>query len=159
MALTFDDSQATKILTTLGLPANTTDPDVVIATAEDLAAESADIDPAKPSTIAAAANKAGLEVIDTATAEALRRDATTGRQMAADAAKQKIEATVDDSIRRGKITPGRRQHWVTLIAADPGMADVLSQIPDETAAPMTEAGHGNNPDPGASMTEPGEWFY
>jgi hypothetical protein len=41
------------------------------------------MDPAKPSTVAAAAKKAGLDVIDTVSLEALRRDASEGRQLKA----------------------------------------------------------------------------
>lgn len=149
MALTFDDGQSKSLLETLGLPTDTTDTALILSTGEDLAAQVAAIDPAKPSTIAAAAKTAGLEVMDTASAEALRRDASEGRRMAAAAEQQRIEASVDDAIRKGKITPARRKHWVTLIGADPGMAEVLASVPDETAGPLTEVGHGTNPDPGA----------
>ncbi|MCZ0732317.1 hypothetical protein [Mycolicibacterium iranicum] len=159
MALALDDAQAAQLLKLLGLPADTADIDVILATAKDLADQVAELDPEKPSTVAAAAKAAGLEVIDKDTAEALRRDAAEGRKMAADAAKQKIAATVDESIRRGRITPTRRDHWITLIGADPGMADVLAKIPDETAAPIAEAGHGSNPDPAAELTDAAEWFY
>lgn len=90
----------------------------------------------------------------------MRRDASNGRQMAA-AATQKIEASVDEAVRKGKITPARRKHWVTLIGADPGMAHVLASIPDETAAPVSEPGHGHNPEPGEEeeIAEAAEWFY
>jgi hypothetical protein len=30
----------------------------------------------------------------------------------------------------------RRKHGVSLIAAEPGMADVLAAVPDETAVPL-----------------------
>jgi hypothetical protein len=68
----------------------------------------------------------------------------------------KVEASVDDAIAKGKIAPSRRGHWVTLIQADPGMAEVLTSVPNETAVPMTELGHSletNDADTG------GEWFY
>ncbi|WP_018599667.1 phage protease [Mycobacterium sp. 155] len=159
MALTFDDDQAAALLEALGLPADTADPQLVTDTAVDLAAQVETLDPAKPSTVAAAAKKAGLEVIDTATAEALRHDAAEGRRMAAAATQQRIEAAVDDAVRKGKITPARRKHWVTLITADPGMADVLASVPNETAAPMTEAGHSMNPDPGDNLADADVWVY
>lgn len=56
MTLTFDDTQAAALLEALGLPADTDDPDLVVATAVDLAAQAAEINAEKPSTIAAAAN-------------------------------------------------------------------------------------------------------
>ena len=103
----------------------------------------------------AVARKAGLEVIDAASAEALRRDAAEGRQLAAAVKQQKIEAAVNDAISKGKITAARRGHWVTLIQADPGMAEVLASVPNETAVPMTELGHSLEP---ADSDEAG-WFY
>jgi hypothetical protein len=161
MAITLDDDQAAALLEALGLPADTDDVQLVVDTTTDLAAQVGELDPSKPSTVAAAAKRAGLEVIDKDTADALRRDAANGRQMAAAAATQKIEASVDEAVRHGKITPARRKHWVTLIGADPGMADVLASIPNETAAPMSEAGHGRNSDPGAidDLVEPAVWFH
>lgn len=77
--------------------------------------------------------------------------------MAAAAAQQRIEASVEDAVRKGKITPARRKHWVTLITADPGMAEVLASVPNETAAPMTEAGHSMNPDPGDNLADVDAW--
>jgi Mu-like prophage I protein len=138
MTLTFDDSQTATLLEALGLSPDADEPDVIMATVADLAAQAAGITADKPSTIAAAAKKAGLEVIDTDTADALRRDAAEGRKIAAAAARAKVEAAVDDAINDGKITPSRRKHWVSLIEADPGMAEVLAAMPNETAVPLTE---------------------
>ncbi|BBY76997.1 hypothetical protein MPRF_38960 [Mycolicibacterium parafortuitum] len=159
MAFTLTDVQQAALLEALGLPADTTDPELVVDTVTDLVAQAEALDPAKPSTVAAAAKKAGMELLDKDAANALRRDAAEGRKMAAAAAQERIAASVDDAIRKGKITPGRRKHWVNLISADPEMADVLAKVPDETAAPMSETGHSMNPEPGSDLAEPGEWFY
>ncbi len=156
MTLTFDDTQAAALLDALGLPADTTDIEVVITTAADLADQCAKMDPAQPSTVAAAAKRAGLEVVDGPTLAALRHDATEGRKIAAAAAQQRIEASVDDAIGKGKITPARRKHWISLIQADPGMADVLASVPNETAAPMTELGHGVE---AQGDDDSPKWFY
>jgi hypothetical protein len=75
MALQPDDHQAAVLLAALGLPADTDDPDLVVATVADLAAQAAGINTEKSSTIAAAARKAGLEVIDTDSLTALEHDA------------------------------------------------------------------------------------
>jgi hypothetical protein len=160
MALEFDDDQTADLLDALGLPADSADSDLILATAKDLASQVEQLDPAKPSTVAAAAKRAGMELLDKDTAEALRRDAAEGRRMAAAAAQQRVEASVDDAVRRGKIAPSRRKHWVSLIGADPGMADVLAAVPDNTL-PVQELGHGQNPDPGAGgeLAEPSTWFY
>jgi hypothetical protein len=40
----------------------------------------------------------------------------------------KVEAAADDAITKGKITPGRRTHSVTLITADPEMEKTLASI-------------------------------
>src|SRR5262245_10688926 len=82
-----------------------------------------------PGGVAAPASRS----IDTATAEALRRDAQEGRQLAAVAKQQKIEAAVDEAARRGAIAPSRKRYWVQAIQADPAMADVLAGFPDELA--------------------------
>ena len=86
---------------------------------------------------------------------ALRTEAAEGRQVKAAAAKAKIDGQVNDAIRAGKITPARRDHWVTLITADPGMADVLASVPDETAVPRTEIGHSADTD---DLTDAATWF-
>jgi hypothetical protein len=160
MTLTFDDTQAAALLEAQGLPADTDDPHLVMATAVDLATKAAGTEPAKPSEVAAAARRHGMEVIDHDTAEALRRDAAEGRKLAAAAAHQKIEASVDDAIRKGKITPARRKHWINVIGADPGMADVLAFVPNETAVPLTEVGHSVSAENGGNdFAESATWFH
>ncbi|MHC9295820.1 hypothetical protein ACRCUN_25445 [Mycobacterium sp. LTG2003] len=110
----------------------------------------------KPSTIAAAAKKAGLEVFDSETADALRRDAAEVRKIAAAAARAKVEAAIDDAIDHGKITPSRRKHWVPLIEAGAAMAEVLAAVPNETAVPVTEVGHSAG---ARALADSGQWFY
>ncbi|MFN3003023.1 hypothetical protein [Mycolicibacterium wolinskyi] len=154
----FTPEQITALLDALGLPADTTDAQLVVDTAVDLAAQVETLDPAQPSTVAAAARRNGMEVLATADAEALRRDAAEGRRVAAAAAaKAKVEASVDDAISKGKITHGRRKHWVSVIEADPGMADVLASYPDEMAVPLSEVGHAA--DNSADLDKPAAWFY
>ena len=155
MAITFTDDQAAAVLDALGLPGDTTDPQLVAATAADMAAQVAASGPSKPSAIAAAAKAPGLEVIDADTAAALRHDAAQGRKLAAAAARITVEAAVDDAITKGKITAARRKHWVTLIEADPEMADVLASTPNELAVPMTEVGHSADIAEANTPT----WFY
>ncbi|MFB1299007.1 hypothetical protein ACAG24_026230 [Mycobacterium sp. pW049] len=159
MALTLNDDQEADLLKLLGLPEaapGDTDAGLVIDTIVDLAAQVEALDPAKPSTVAAAAKRNGMEVIDTATADALRRDAAEGRKIAAAAARAKVEASVDDAIDKGKIMASRRKHWVTLIEADPGMADVLAATPNETAVPLSQIGHAAD---NADLAQPAGWFY
>ncbi len=159
MALTleFDDAEAAVLLDRLGLDADTTDVDLIKATLTDALRSAPLTVDSPPSQIAAAARKHGLEAVDTATLTALKRDAAEGRQMAAAAKAQRIEAAVDEAVRKGKITAPRKRHWMTLTEADPGMADVLAAVPDETAVPLTEVGHSTEAraDDKADAT----WFY
>jgi len=155
MGLTFDDAQAAELLDILGLPTDTTDIALVLATLKD--AVSGAPTNLQPSAIAAAAKSAGLEVLDTDTASALRADAAEGRQIKAAVARQRIEDTVTAAISKGKITPARKEHWVNLITADPAMAEVLNAVPDETAVPITEIGHGV--DSGDQHPAGEGWFY
>jgi hypothetical protein len=159
--LTFDETQAAVLLALLGLPEDTDDIDVVIETVKDVTRDPMlppAGDDAAPSAVAAAAKRHGLEVIDASSAEALRRDAAEGRRLVAAGAKAKVEASVDAAIDKGKITPGRKKHWVTLIENDPGMADVLAAVPDETAISLKEIGHATNVD-AADRPDAAEWFY
>lgn len=156
MALTFDDDQAAKLLDALSLPADA-DAETVLAAVTDLVDREAGINAEKPSTVTAAARKAGLEVVDGPTLASLKHDAAEGRKLAAAAARQKIEATVDEAVSKGKITAARKKHWLTLIEADPGMAEVLASVPAETAVPMTELGH--SLDPADTDADKPAWFY
>lgn len=158
MALTFDDDQAGALLQALGLPNDSNDLELAVQTAADLASQVADTDMAKPSTVAAAARRSGMEVLDKDTAAALRRDAQEGRRIAAAAAHAKVEAAVDDAVNKGKITAARRKHWVTLIENDPDTANVLASIPNELAVPMSELGHQADMDRPSDSTASG-WFY
>ena len=158
MALTFTDEQQTALFDLLGLPADTdpADVDAILAVIDDLAKQAtSDTTDTKPSAVAAAAKRIGLEVVDSDTLAALRTEAAEGRQVKAAAAKARIDGQVADAIRAGKITPARRDHWVTLITADPGMADVLASVPDETAVPRTEIGHSADTD---DLTDAATWF-
>ena len=123
---------------------------------EDLAKQAAEDDGGKPSDVAAAAARAGLAVTDSDSYARLQAEAAEGQQIKAAAAAAKIEASVRDAVAKGKITPARRKHWVTLISADQGMEQVLASVPAETAVPMSEVGHSHD-DPN-DVTEPAEWF-
>jgi len=161
MAVTFNDEQEAELLKLLGLPEaapGDTDAGLTLDTITDLAHQVEGLDPAKPSTIAASARRHGMDLVDHETHESLKRDATAGRQIAAAAAKAKVEASVDAAVDKGKITPSSRKHWVTLIEVDPGMADVLAAVPDETAVPMSEVGHATDTGTGG-VTDAAAWFY
>ena len=156
MTLAIDDTQTAALLEALGLPADTADSDLVVATAADLAAQAQGVDPAKPSTVAAAARKHGMDLVDHDTHEALKRDAAAGRQIAAAAARAKVEAAVEEAINTGRITPGRK-NWITLCENDDTMLQHLASIAPGTAVPLDEIGHAA--DTTGDLAEPAPWFY
>lgn len=129
----------------LGLPEDA-DAETLVATVEDLVTKP---EP-KPEEIAAAAG------LDPATVSQLRYDAEQGRVLAAAARKREVTDVVQAALSKGKITAARRSHWITMIEADPAMADTLASIPDQFAVPLTEIGHGVDAD--REIIEQGEWF-
>lgn len=162
MTLTLDDQQTAALLDQLGLPADTdtSTPEgvtLVLSVIADLVAQTAEPTDPKPSAVAASAKRLGMELLDADTVAALQRDAAEGRRIKAAAEAQRIAATVDDAIAKGKITVARRQHWVALIGADPAMADVLASTPAETAVPLSEVGHSLDPADGGDQRD--GWFY
>lgn len=136
----------TRLLEALALPADTTDPELVA-----LAVEDAITAPATGQQTAAAA---GLTQVDPDTLAALRRDAEQGRAIAAAAVQRDRATLVAAAINRGSITPARRQHWLTVLAADPGMADTLASLPSGLVPVTGEIGHATE-----SATEPAAWFH
>lgn len=158
MALELDDTQTAVLLALLGLPEDTTDVQLIIDTVKDATRDPMLPPPpdAKPSEIAAAAAKHGMEVLDTATADVLRRDAAEGRQLKVSAARAKVEAAVDDAINTGRIMPSRKKHWLTLCENDDTMLQHLASIAPGTAVPINEVGHAADT---TDLAEPAAWFY
>lgn len=152
----FTPEQSAYILELLGLPGDTTDAALILDTVEDLAKQAADAQ--KPSEVAAAAKRQGFDLIDTDTLTTLRAEAAEVREIKVEAARQKVEAAVNDAIEKGKITPARKKHWISLITADPAMTEVLASVPNETAVPLTEIGHGVGNEDGSQPRDAG-WFY
>jgi hypothetical protein len=80
MSLTITADQAVALLMALRLPDDTTDIATVLATVQDLASdEQSEGVMAKPSAVAAAAKRHSFEVVEAASLESLRREATEGR--------------------------------------------------------------------------------
>ncbi len=149
MALTFDDDPAAQLLQVLGLPDDTTDPDLILATVTDMAkADGGDA--------VAAAKRAGLATIDPDSLVQLRADAQRGRDLTIAAAKAEVEEIVTKAIQAGKIPVARRGHWTNLITNDKALADVLAAMPDDLI-PMTEMGHSLVAE-SDELAERSDWF-
>lgn len=131
----FTPEQITRLLEALGLTADVTDPETVVLAVEDLATA--------PTDAASVAAKTGGLVIDPAVYETLKAEAERGRTVAAAAATREREQAVNAAVSKGAIPPARKQHWMTVLEADPTMAKVLASMP--TVIPLTEIGHA---DPG-----------
>ena len=99
----------------------------------------------------------GSRWVEAASLESLRREATEGRTLKANVEREKVKAAVGDAISKGKIAASLRKHWVALIGADPGMAEVLASTPNETAVPTSEIGHSVGSESN-ELAETAEWF-
>lgn len=150
MALTLDDNQTAQLIQALGLPADTTDIDTILSTVADMAKTDG-------GDVVAAAKRAGLATIDPESLVQLQAAAQHGREIAAAAAKQRVEDAVESAIHAGKIPVARRAHWVTLITNDKAMADVLASMPDDLI-PMNEMGHGRGGEESGELAERADWF-
>ncbi|ORA62201.1 head maturation protease, ClpP-related [Mycobacteroides franklinii] len=104
--------------------------------------------------LAAAAAKAGLVLMDPARVSKLESDAAAGAVARATQIAEAHAKVVDAAVAKGKITPPRRDHFLTLMKADPeGTTALLDSIPAETAVPLTEFGHGTEAQASASAED------
>lgn len=109
----------------------------------DAAPEAAE---ATPEQIAAAAKKHGLAVLDAEVAQRLTADAAAGREARDRQQREDDAKVVDAAISKGKITPARREHFITLMASDrDGTTTLLEKTLQEAAVPLTEFGHSTEP--------------
>ncbi len=137
-----------RLLEALALPPDTVDPELVALAVEDAVTAPA---PSGQQTAAAA----GLTQVDPDTLAALRRDAEQGRAIAAAAVQRDRATLVNAAVNRGSITPARRQHWLTVLAADPAMADTLASLPAGLVPVNGELGHAIEP----ADDGPAAWFH
>lgn len=146
----FTTDQWTRMTEALGL-APDADPETIVATIEDLVTT-----PTDPSTVTAArASAAGLVQVDPGTLASLRADAGQARELRAAAAVRDRTQVVGDAVRAGKIAPARRQHWMTVLAADPGAVETLATLPAGLIPVDGEIGHASE----GGAVEPAKWFH
>jgi len=145
--LEFTTEQDAALLAALGLASDSTDAqavvDAVVALAADEANEPADPPKAGDPPVAASAAKLpeGMQIVETATIEALRVDAAAGRAAREEQLTDQRRALVAAAVNDGRIAPVRREHWVTQLAADPGAADVLASLAKGLIPVDGERGH------------------
>lgn len=151
MALTLTDEQETSIREALGL-AEDADAAAIVTAVEDLATTPEGDGGNAPAAAAASAPASASvisidrEVLASLESRASRGDAAMARQEQEDR-----ERIVDAALSVGKITPARRDHWLTLLSADrEGTTAILDGLPKELAVPLSEVGHGQGADVAAS---------
>lgn len=148
-AVEFTPEQDTAMLEALSLPADTTDAqtvvDAVVALADDEATEPPDptTTNAEPSVAAAMARlPQGMQVVETATIEALKADASAGRAAREQQLADHRTRLVDTAVRDGRIAPARREHWENSLKADDGNTEVLAGLAKGLIPVDGEIGHG-----------------
>lgn len=145
--LEFTTEQDAALLAALGLASDSTDAqavvDAVVALAADEANEPPDTPKAGDPPVAASAAKLpeGMQIVETATIEALRVDAAAGRAAREEQLTDQRRALVAAAVNDGRIAPVRREHWVTQLAADPGAAEVLASLAKGLIPVDGERGH------------------
>jgi ATP-dependent protease ClpP protease subunit len=107
----------------LGIPATATlDDDGLLAAVDEALAEH------EPTTVPPAATAPGTVVLDEAQYAQLRNDAAQGREARNEQLRSDRENLVDAAVNDGRIAPARRDHWVAVLEADPGMSETLGNL-------------------------------
>lgn len=111
---------------------DTTDDELLAAVDEALAERADDTTPTEL--------PEGVVTVEESTLAALRADAAAGRTAREEQLRQSREVAVDAAINDGRISPSRRDHWITALAADPGAADTLAKL-ESGLIPLEPKGH------------------
>jgi hypothetical protein len=150
-----------EVRTRLGLPADADDSTVLEALNERLPAEQPTTDPAPvapPAAPAPVPQTDGTVTVDAATWSQLQASAQRGEEARARQEQDDRVALVSAAVADGRIPPARRDHWLSLLAADPGAATTLAGLA-KGVLPVSEIGHGGNPAASATgSTDDLGWF-
>lgn len=95
-----------------------------------------------------AAAPAGTVLIDEGTLTELQASAALGRQAHERQVAAEREAAVQSAVDTGRIAASRADHWRQQLQADPGAAEVLSSLPENTV-PMQPTGYTGGPEQSA----------
>lgn len=82
----------------------------------------------------------GMQLIESATLDTLRADASAGRQAREQQLVERRTSLVDAAIKDGRVPPARRDHWIEQLKADPGSESVLASLAPGLV-PVTAQGH------------------
>ena len=131
-AVAFNSEQMTELRRKLGVAEDADEATILAAVDESLAER------AEPT--AAAPVPEGMALIDESTLDQLRSDAAAGREARNEQQAAARRTAVDAAVQDGRIPPSRREHWMSLLAADPDAAETLAKLAKGTV-PLEELGH------------------
>lgn len=127
----------------------TADIAAIVTAVEDAAKAAADAGTDEGGTdtaakIAAAAKQRGMIVVDAKSYDEVRANAKLGAELAEKIEREDRERFVDAAILAGRIPGSRRDHWLTMLSADPSSREVLASIPENTIPQAARGYDGTN---------------
>jgi ATP-dependent protease ClpP protease subunit len=133
-AVAFTDAQLKTMRESLNLPDDADEDAITAAVAaqtpedDEDAGDEADKAEATPAATETLAPTEGTVTVDAGALATLRAQAARGEQAAARQEREDREAAVAAAIEDGRIPPARREHWLNLLAKDPGAAKSLAEL-------------------------------
>lgn len=127
---------------------------------EPTPAPEADAETGELAKAAATLKKYGLASVDSETLEALKAQSKQGSEAFAAIQAEADARMIEDAIRAGKIAPASRDKWAKNLAGAARDEYIEALKNAEAVFPVQEVGHGQDFDPGASMSAPDDlsWF-
>lgn len=140
------DTLVSGLVAALGLD-DTADLAAIVQAATDAkaAADAAGSGEETAASVAAAAQRQGMVTVDATAFAGIQAQAQRGAELADRVEREDRERFVGACVEAGKIPSSRREHWLTMLTADPGARETLASIPDGTV-PMAARGYDGNAD-------------
>jgi ATP-dependent protease ClpP protease subunit len=131
-AVAFTDDQLKSMRESLNLPDDADEDAIAAAVAEQSSTSDEDEgdgnDKASDTATEPPAPAEGTVTVDAGTLASLRAQAARGEAAAARQEREDREAAVAAAVEDGRIPPARREHWLNLLAKDPGAAKSLAEL-------------------------------
>jgi ATP-dependent protease ClpP protease subunit len=123
----FSEAQLSELRESLGLDADA-DADAIHAALTDRLSASTDDEGTDEPAPTSAALPEGTVAIDSTQLAALQAAARRGDEARRQQEQESRESLVNAAISDGRIPPARKDHWLDMLAKDPGSADVLAKM-------------------------------
>jgi ATP-dependent protease ClpP protease subunit len=150
----FSPEQLTSMRQDLGLAADADEATIVAALSEVVAEQAEDRPSPSDTPTQRASVPPGMSLIETDVLTQLQAGASAGQAARDQQQAEHRERVLTQALREGRITPARREHWATQLAADPeGVEQLITSLP--AVVPTAEHGHADGPEvePGSSLDE------